>query len=103
MSVNISVSNKTQQNCDHIIKTMRELKINCRVIETQSIVDVNKETITATENGCLLTFDKKYNTKKEVAYLWDAIKDDYACAHLKIDGLFDGCVNDYIYSNFCPK
>lgn len=103
MSVNISVSNKTQQNCEHIIKTMRELKINCRVIETRSIVDVNRETATATEKGCLLTFDKRYNTKKHVAYLWDAIKDDYACAHLKIDGLFDGCVNDYIYSNFCPK
>ena len=43
-----------------ILKTMRELNINCRVIETKSIVDKN------IENGCLITFGEQYNSKKNV-------------------------------------
>ncbi len=76
---------------------MRELNINCRIIETKSIVDKN------IENGCLITFGQEYNSKKNVNYLWESIKDDYDydCAHLKIDGLFDGCILDYINANFC--
>ena len=39
-----------------------------------------------------------------VKYLWNQIKDEYGCAHLKIDGLFDGCIYNYINANFCkPK
>ena len=97
MSVNISVSNKTHYGCNHILKTMRELNINCRVIETKSIVDKN------IENGCLITFGERYNSKKDVRYLWDSIKDNYGCAHLKIDGLFDGCIYNYINANFCSE
>ena len=96
MSVNISVSNKYHKNCLHIINTMRELNINCRIIETKSIVDKN------IENGCLITFGQEYNSKKNVNYLWESIKDDYNCAHLKIDGIFDGCILNYINTNFCP-
>ena len=98
MSVNISVSNKYYKNCQHIMNIMRDLNINCRIIETKSIVDKN------IENGCLVTFGEQYNSKKNVHYLWDAIKNDYECAHLKIDGLFDGCILNYINANFCePK
>lgn len=98
MSVNISVSNKYYKNCQHIMTIMRDLNINCRIIETKSIVDKN------IENGCLVTFGEQYNSKKNVRYLWDTIKDDYECAHLKIDGLFDGCILNYINANFCqPK
>ena len=96
MSVNISVSNQYYKNCHHIMNIMKDLNINCRIIETKSIVDKN------IENGCLITFGEQYNSKKNVRYLWDAIKDDYHCAHLKIDGLFDGCILNYINANFCP-
>jgi len=97
MSVNISVSNNKNNNCTTILKTMMDLNINCRVIETKSIVDQN------IENGCLITFDEKYNTKKNVNYLWNNIKKDYECTHLKIDRLFDGCILNYINANFCPE
>ncbi len=96
MSVNISVSNNYYKNCQHIINTMRKLNINCRIIETKSIVDKN------IENGCLITFSPEYNTKKHVKYLWETIKDDYQCAHLKIEGMFDGCIFNYINPDFCP-
>ena len=95
MSVNISVSNKTQKNCDHILEKLIRTDINCRIIETKSIVDKD------IENGCLITFGEQYNSKKEVKKLWDIIKDDYTCSHLKIEGLFDGCILNYIHANFC--
>ena len=34
MSVSLSVSNDRHSNCDHIIKKMLKLRINCRVIES---------------------------------------------------------------------
>ena len=97
MSVNISVSNTYYNNCNHIIKIMQDLNINCRIIETKSIVDKN------IENGCLLTFGEQYNSKKDVRYLWNNIKKDYDCAHLKIEGLFDGCIYNYINAKFCSN
>lgn len=97
MSVNISVSNKYHKNCQDIFNILRESNINCRIIETKSIVDKN------IENGCLITFGEQYNSKKNVNYLWNLIKNDYDCAHLKIDGLFDGCIYNYINANFCTE
>ena len=61
MSVNISVSNQYYKNCHHIMNIMRDLNINCRIIETKSIVDKN------IENECLITFGEYYNSKKMFA------------------------------------
>ena len=58
MSVNISVSNKLNSVCDDIIKIMKSLDINCRMIETISVIDNN------IERGCLITYGEKYNSKK---------------------------------------
>ena len=65
MSVNISISNlnKDEKNCEYILKLLSKYKINCRTIETKSLVDYN------IEDGCLLTFSEKYNSKKEVLKL----------------------------------
>jgi len=96
MSVNISVSNTKQTNCKHIVEKFFNFKINCRVIETLSVVDDNIET------GCLITFGKEYNDKTSVNNIWNLIKKDYICSHIKIDGLFDGCIYDYIRPSNCP-
>jgi len=68
------------------------------MIKTLSIVD------NEIENGCLLTFGNNYNSKKSVNILWDIInfKNNYDCAHLKIDGIFDGCILNYIKTKSCP-
>ena len=99
MSVNISISsNKNKQNvCEDILETLKKLNINCRTIQTISNVD--KEL----EYGCLITIGKQYNSKKKVGEIWQTInkKNKYGCSHLKIDGLFDGCINNYINANYC--
>jgi len=97
MSVNISVSNKNN-TCDDILQKLIKYNINCRFIDTISIVD------SKIEKGCLLTFGNNYNTKQNVNKLWNIVNsnDDYICSHLKIDGIFDGCIYDYIKCNNCP-
>ena len=96
MSVNISVSNTKQSDCSEIIQKLLLSNINARVIETRSIVDRN------IENGCLISVDKEFSNKDKISKLWNTIRDDYNCAHLQIDGLFNGCIFNYIYKDLCP-
>lgn len=98
MSVNISLSNINNKNsCQDILEKFKKLNINCRTIETISNVDQN------TEYGCLVTIGQQYNSKQKIKEIWEVINNDkqYTCSHLKIDGLFDGCIYNYIKANFC--
>jgi hypothetical protein len=96
MSVNISVSSTKQTSCEEIIKKLFNSRINSRMIKTTSVVDDNIEI------GCLITFGKEYGEKNKIKKIWDIIKSDYTCSHLKIDGQFDGCIYNYLKANFCP-
>jgi hypothetical protein len=98
MSTNISVSNPEQKNCENILKMFRLLGEDCRVIETTSLVD-NK-----IEKGCFITMGT-FENKKKLKYIWENIKKtgNYKCAHLKIDGLFSGCIYNYLNADFCNK
>ena len=40
-------------------------------------------------------------TKQQVNKRWNTIKNDYDCAHLKIDGLFDGCILNFLSEDKC--
>jgi hypothetical protein len=93
MSTEISVSNSTQQNCKEILTIMKKYGQDCRVIETTSIVE-NKF-----ENGCSITMDT-FKDKTHLINLWKIIKKNgnYNCAYIKIDGVFSGCINNYISS-----
>lgn len=96
MSVNISVSNSKQTNCNNIIEKMLSSGFNSRIIDTISIVD---NTI---ERGCLITLGKEYNSKHQVNKIWNTIKNDYHCADVKIDRLFDGCILNFLSEDKCP-
>ena len=97
MSVNISISNRKLNNCNDVLNKLLNAKINCRVINTTSVVDNNLE------NGCLITLDKKYSDKDKLKDVWSIIKGYNTCSHIKIDGLFDGCIYNYIHEDFCPE
>ena len=96
MSVNISVSDKKNNGCDKIINTMLDCGLDGRIINTVSIVD-NK-----LEKGCLITLGKNYINKDSLSYFWDKIMIHYSCAHLEINGHFNGCILDYLYKDMCP-
>ena len=63
MTVNISVSNSKQNGCNNIINKLFKSEINCRTINTLSIVDDN------IDSGCIITLGKEYNNKKNKLYL----------------------------------
>ena len=98
MSTHISISNSEQQNCENIIRMLQIYGQDCRVIDTTSLVD-NK-----IEKGCLITLGPLEN-KQKLKGVWETIKKKgkYKCAHLKIDGIFSGCIYDYLNADFCPK
>tara|TARA_E500000178_G_C16379347_1_gene469494 strand:- start:176 stop:472 length:297 start_codon:yes stop_codon:yes gene_type:complete len=95
MSVDISVSSKNQKNCDDIILKLMRFNIDCRIIETRSVIDKKLE------KGCLITLGHQYHDKQKLKQLWNFIKYDYSCCHLKIDGIFNGSINNYLYQDFC--
>jgi hypothetical protein len=97
MSVHISVSNvKQEKHCKKILSKFLKHQIDCRTIETTSIVN-NK-----IENGCLVTITHPDNSPDKVKQVWDILKTDYNCAHLKIDGIYSGCIYNYMEADFCP-
>ena len=95
MSVNISLSNNKGNGCKNILEKLKLLKIDARTIETLSLVDHDYE------KGCLITVGSKYILKKDLSNLWDEIKKDYGCCHLQIDGIFNGCIYNYIGKDLC--
>lgn len=98
MSAHISVSNPEQKNCENIIRMLQIYGQDCRVIDTTSLVD-NK-----VEKGCLITLGPLEN-KQKLKEIWEIIKKKgkYNCAHLNIDGVFSGCIYNYLNADFCPK
>lgn len=89
MSVQLSISNNNQSNCNEIIYNLCNSGINASVIETTNIINNN------IQKGCLITVGKEYNDQKKLTKLWNIISKDYDCSHLKITGLFDGCIYEY--------
>ena len=96
MSVNISVSNTKQNTCNNIMQKLLLSGYNSRIIDTISTVD------NIIEKGCLITLGKEYNSKNKINKIWNTIKDDHHCAHLKIDGVFDGCILNFLSEDKCP-
>jgi hypothetical protein len=90
MSVDISVSKKTQTNCNEIINNLVKAGIEARVIETTSIF--NNEI----EKGCLITVGKEYSDHNRLSKLWDTISSGYSCSHINIKDKFNGCIYDYL-------
>lgn len=96
MSVNISVSDNKNIGCDNIINIMHKCGIDGRIINTNNLVD-NKF-----EKGCLITLNENYIDKNLLKNFWNKIKNDYTCAHLDINGHFNGCILNYLYNDMCP-
>ena len=96
MSIHLSVSNNKNTGCQKILRTLLKAGIDCRTIQTKSLV--NKKI----EKGCLVTIGDDDTSRQNVKNLWDLVKDDYGCAHLKIDGIYSGCVYNYINTENCP-
>ena len=59
MSVNISISNTKQSDCQHILEKFIKHGIDSRIIETKSTIKGK------VENGCLITLGPPHNDKQK--------------------------------------
>lgn len=96
MSVDISVSNLKNTGCKEIIEKLHKANINARTIETVSTLDNN------IEKGCIITVGKEYIDKNRLSNLWKLLGTDYTCCHININGIFNGCICNYLISDKCP-
>lgn len=91
--------------CSHIIQAF--LKNNLEAKFVPNVSSINNQL----EIGCTITMPKEYNSKEKITTIWNIIKyslpknciqNEYNCAHLKIEGEYQGCIYNYIKSDFCP-
>ena len=54
------------------------------------------------EYGCRLT--QSVSSKEDLQKIWNLLEKEYKfkCAHLKIDGAYDGCILNYLRPSSCP-
>jgi len=97
----LSISSKKIKDCINVAETMRQCGINCSITQNNTIIGKDDFTI---ENGCRITLSG-VNHKYIEKYVWDPLKVEYDlnCAHYKIDGVYNGCIYNFIRESSCPS
>tara|TARA_Y100000996_G_C22131756_1_gene482528 strand:- start:41 stop:343 length:303 start_codon:yes stop_codon:yes gene_type:complete len=94
VSSTISVSQKEHLDCKEMAYKLSKAGI-CTSITS------NISTQPYIEHGCRLT--QSISSTEDLNKIWRELKKHYNfnCAHLKIDGGFDGCLMNYLSPNQC--
>ena len=109
MSNELSISHRTftATACEHVIDALQRsaVTVGVRVIPTTSIVPSKDkhEDKHSVEHGCSIKFTP--HGPQDVASVWGALKMKFPqlqCAHLWVNGSYDGCVLDYLRPSSCP-
>ena len=117
MCIEISVSQELKKNlkledhkllqyngCSKIIEAFQKTNLEGKFVPNLSIMNNNIEL------GCTITICSN-TSKSKLQKIWNTIlessnnnlfKDKYSCAHLKIDGQFNGCIFNYLKDDKCP-
>ena len=117
MSIEISVSQQLKNNlklddhillqyngCSKIIEAFQKTNLEGKFVPNLSLMNKNIAL------GCTITICSN-TPKSQLQNIWNIIlessnnnlfKDKYSCAHLKIDGLFNGCIFNYLKDDKCP-
>jgi hypothetical protein len=95
VSSTLSVSRKEKLDCEELAKYLSKCNIS-------TSISSNISTTPDIEYGCRL--EQSISSKQEIRNMWDLIKNKYGfkCAHLKVTGVYDGCIYNYLASNKCP-
>ena len=96
ISSTISVSRKDNLNCIEIAKFLSKAGVITSITS-------NVSTLPHIEYGCRLT--QTIESKNELENIWELLKKQYnfKCAHLKIEGVYDGCILNYLRPSICKQ
>jgi hypothetical protein len=95
VSSTLSVSRKEYIDCKEMVVFLSKYNIITSVSE-------NLSSTPKLENGCKLI--QSISSKNDLEKMWNLLKNkyDFKCAHLKIDGHYDGCILNYLRPSICP-
>ena len=96
----LSISSTNISNCGQVATYLQHCGIPCDITENKTVMKKNGNFLI--ETGCRIVFSNK-NTRVDEK-LWSNLKKTFKldCAHIKVDGIFRGCINDYIRPSACP-
>ncbi len=96
----LSISSAGISNCGQVATYLQHCGIPCDISENKTVMKKNGNLYV--ETGCRIILNNK-NTRVDEK-LWSNLKDRFKldCAHIKVDGVFRGCINDYLRSSACP-
>jgi len=91
----LSVSKREGIDCAELARQMGRAGICVRVTP-------NVSTLPWIEQGCALTFE--CGSKQDIGAAWEVARTSAGlrCAHLNIQGTFQGCVRDFLRPSACP-
>jgi len=99
--IELSMSSAKLTNCDDIVKHMLDAGIMTSVTENKTVI-CNNDQVCWRETGCRLLIP---NMNKHVlkTSVWDPLRTtfDLNCAHVNINGIYSGCILDYLRKNSC--
>ena len=92
-------SNTADAKCLKAIAVLRTVGVPARVTPSLSVMDDGN-----VEPGCVIRLPRTYGNddKEQLRKLWSHLNSDYRCAHLSIQGKYDGCILDYLRPSCCP-
>ena len=96
----LSISSTNISNCGEVATYLQHCGIPCDITENKTVMKKNGNFLI--ETGCRIVFSNK-NTRVDEK-LWSNLKKTFKldCAHIKVDGIFRGCINDYLRPSACP-
>ncbi len=96
MNYTLSVSSNDTLDCKKMAYHLSKHGIITSITE-------NISTCPHIEYGCRLT--NTISDKKELNDLWQILKSryDFKCAHLNLEGIFSGCILDYLRPSLCSE
>ena len=98
----LSISSEKIKDCSEVLNFLYQSGITCSITENTSVVKSNDNYVI--EKGCRIIFNSHrpdvLNKK-----LWNSLQTKFGlnCAHLKVEGKFKGCINDYLRKSSCSN
>ena len=100
-SAQLSISSsRIDAECKTTIEILRSFNLPASVTPNKSISPYNSQM----ENGCRIKFSEAPYRDQLQNEIWPRMRQDLGlkCAHYKVDGLFNGCLLDYLRPSKCP-
>ena len=98
--IEVSVSSdKTDVACVRVIEALVRAGLDARVTPNTSVHAGE------VEHSCAIRIPGQKKDKQHIKQLWDVIQPvgNYECAHLRADGVFNGCILNFIHAvDVCP-